>query len=383
MLPDAFVIFILSLMAYDTSPSKDKHYVPPRKKKKALRNRRKERQVELQQKLQRYQELSSPIDLNVFNKTFKNKTPYDKEGYIIDLLITKTPGDKVNHRHLIYRCKLDIDDFFNQINNNVCPTFVCKHNECIEKLNFFIKYRTSPFELVKTGFFVHDHTFAPFIEFPRDIDNLKLNKCFICTECGKVVKYNTMGLDCVNSLCGKKSITTPKTHNVDLTEYVFDLIYEKCSTIPYIAIEWFIMYGLVSRTPIKDMYSQLPIFTKHEVVVHNKTNDRKLSNFDIIQCIFKILQFSKKNKFSVPDETIDLYDDGFKMTILSKYNSFCNDDGTISPENLILHNKHCRNFAKKIAKEIRWECYCKNNISEEDLSIIDYSKNADGSFSKC
>lgn len=371
---DAFIMLVLSLIAYGTSPSKNNYHVPKSKKKKAARKRQKERQVE---------QLSSPIDLNVFDETFKDKTLYEQEGDIIDALIKKTQGDKkVNHRHLIYLCKSDIDDFFNQINNNVCPTFVCKHNECIEKLNFFIKYRKSVFGLVKTGFFRHAHIFVPFMEFPRDIDNLKPKKCFVCTKCGTVVKYNTPGLDCVISPCGKKSITTPKTHNVDLTEYVFDLIYEKCSTIPYIAIEWFVMYGFVSRTPIKDMYYQLPIFTKHEVVVHNKTNDRKLSNFDIIQCIFKILQFIKKNKFIVPVETLKIFEDGFEMTILSKHKGFFNDDGTISPENRILHDKLCRNFAKKIAKEIRWECYCKNNISEEDLSIIDYSKNADGSFSK-
>lgn len=373
MLPDAVVIFMLSLVAYGTSPSKNNYHVPKSKKKKAARKRQKERQVE---------QLSSPVDLNVFNKTFKKKTPYDQEAAIIDLLITKTPGDKVNHRHLIYRCKSDMVDLFNQINNNVLPKFIIKYNEHIDKLNFFIKYRTSPFDLVKTGFFRHDHIFVPFMEFPRDIDNLKPKKCFVCAKCGTVVKYNTPGLDCVISPCGKKSITTPKTHNVDLTEYVFDLIYEKCSTIPYIAIEWFVMYGFVSRTPIKDMYYQLPIFTKHGVKVHNKTNDRKLSNFDIIQCIFKILQFIKKNKFIVPVETIKFSEDGFEMTILSKHKGFFNDDGTISPENRILHDKLCRNFAKKIAKEIRWECYCKNNISEEDLYYENSFKNADGSFSK-
>jgi len=377
MLPDAFVIFMLSLVAYDTSPSKDNH-VPSHKKKMALRNRQKKRQVE---------QLSSPIDLNVFNKTFKKKTPYDQEAAIIDLLITKTPGDKVNHRHLIYRCKSDMVDLFNQINNNVLPKFIIKYNEHIDKLNFFIKYRTSPFDLVKTGFFRHDHIFVPFMEFSRDIDNLKPRKCFVCTECGTVVTGKTKDLDGVRSPCGNEPSTTSDTDDNKLTRDVSQFFYKDhipTDDIPIaaIAIEWFVMYGLVSRTPLKDMYSQLPIFTKHEVVVNNKTNDRKLSNFDIIQCIFKILQFIKKNKFIVPVETIKFSEDGFEMTILSKYNSFFNDDGTISPENRILHNKHCHNFAKKIAKEIRWECYCKKNISEEDLSIIDSSKNADGSFSK-
>ena len=48
-----------------------------------------------------------------------------------------------------------------------------------------------------------------------------------------------------------------------------------------------------------------------------------------------VLKFVKKYKFIVSIDTIKFLDNGFEMTILSKYKSFFNDNGTLLPENLL------------------------------------------------
>ena len=107
--------------------------------KKATRKRQQERQ----QKLQRYQKLSSPIDLDVFDETFKDKTPDEKEDFIFDILM------KYNKSHKIFSCKSYLCHTFEKFSKHASNSFICKYNECIVNLTFHVKYRPSVLNLMR------------------------------------------------------------------------------------------------------------------------------------------------------------------------------------------------------------------------------------------
>ena len=368
MLADAFVIFILSLVAYDTSPSKNNYHVPKSKKKKAARKRQKKRHVE---------QLSSPIDLNVFDETFKDKTPDEKEDFIFDILM------KYKLSRKIYSRKSYLCHTFEKFSKHASNSFICKYNEHITQLTYHVKYRLSVLNLMSMNLLETEHDFTEFIIFPINKDDPKLRKCLVCKKDGTVITEKTMGVDGIISPCKKKCFVENPTTDEEMTSKVFQLFMKGNIEISYVKQFWFIHYEFISKMSTEHILSKYPIFTSHKVIVQGKDNNKfgRMSEFNILKSMLEVLKFVKKYKFIVSFDSIKFLDNGFEMTILSKCKSFFNDDGTLSPENEINYNKKRSIFAKKIAKEIRWHCYCKEDICDEDeIIIINKSISGDGTW---
>ncbi len=366
MLADAFVIFMLSCWTYGTSSSKNNYHVPKSKKKKAARKRQKKRHVE---------QLSSPIDLNVFDETFKDKTPDEKEDFIFDILM------KYKKSHKIFSCKSYLCHTFEKFSKHASNSFICKYNEHITQLTYHVKYRLSVLNLMSMNLLETEHDFTEFIVFPINKDDPKLRKCLVCKKDGTVITDNTTELDAIISPCKEKIFIENPTTDEEMTNQVFQFFVKDNIEISDVKLYWFIHYGFVSKISTKYILSEHPIFTSHKVIVQGKDKNklRCSSEFNILKSMLGVLKFVKKYKFIVSIDSIKFLDNGFEMTILSKYKSFFNDDGTLSPENEINYNKKRSIFAKKIAKEIRWECYCKEDICDEDeIIIINKSVSGDG-----